>query len=89
MNKAQLTNTVQEKLKLTRTEAEKIINTVLDTVVESLKSEGKVSLSGFGTFKVKTRKGRDGKNPFTGQPMSIPPTKNISFKVAQKLKDEL
>jgi len=74
---------------MTHVGAEKLVDAVVDAMIEALKTEGVVSLSGFGAFRVKTRRGREGINPFTKQPMSIPPTKNISFKIAQKLKEEL
>ena len=89
MNKAQLIDAVQKKLNTKRADAESMVNLVLGTVSDALKSEGTVSLSGFGSFRVKARKGREGINPATKDRMYIAPTKNVTFRVAQKLKQEL
>lgn len=79
MNKKQLAAKVGEKIKLSRTKSEKIIDCVLDTMTEALLAGEKVRLVGFGNFIVKTRKGRIGRNPQTGEKITIEATRGPVF----------
>ncbi|MCK4917698.1 MAG: HU family DNA-binding protein [Candidatus Omnitrophica bacterium] len=88
MNKAQLIDLVAEKT-VTKKDAIVAIDTLLNAIKDSLKNEEDVSVSGFGTFKVKTTKARTGRNPKTGESIEIPSKKKVSFKASKDLKTML
>jgi DNA-binding protein HU-beta len=67
--------------------AERALNAVLDGIKSGIKKEGSVQLVGFGTFNVKTRSARSGRNPQTGEKIKIKASKTVSFKAGQTLKD--
>jgi nucleoid DNA-binding protein len=69
---------------LTRQEADTVVSTVLQLVKEALVREGKVKLQGFGVFQVVQRKGKTGKHPRTGRPVSVAPRRTVVFRVSQK-----
>ncbi len=87
MTKSNLINTVAQKAEVTKKESEKIISIILDTITETLINGDKVQLVGFGTFEVKVRKQRQGRNPSNGEPITIPESKIPSFKAGKALKD--
>ncbi|HGJ5874881.1 MAG TPA: HU family DNA-binding protein [Arsenophonus apicola] len=87
MNKTELINKVSEKSGLGKKDAEKAVNAFTDTITESLKSGNSVQLVGFGSFQVKARAAREGRNPQTGKAIKIAATNVPSFKAGQKLKD--
>lgn len=87
MNKTELIATVAEKAELSRKDAEKAVAAVFDAITESLKAGDKVSLVGFGTFDVKERAERTGKNPRTGEAVVIPAARVPGFKAGKGLKD--
>ncbi|HGJ5920669.1 HU family DNA-binding protein [Arsenophonus apicola] len=87
MNKTELINKVSEKSGLGKKDAEKAVNAFTETITESLKSGNSVQLVGFGSFQVKTRAAREGRNPQTGKAIKIAATNVPSFKAGQKLKD--
>ncbi len=89
MNRAQVVDAVQQKIGLSRAATERAVLAVLDTIAGGLKSDGSVLLVGFGTFKVKERKARTGRNPQTGASMFIPASKTVGFKPGKALKDSL
>ena len=72
MNKSELVASVAEKSGLTKKDAEKAVNAVFDSITATLVSGEKVQLVGFGTFEVRERKERQGQNPQTKQPITIP-----------------
>ncbi|HGJ5917798.1 HU family DNA-binding protein [Arsenophonus nasoniae] len=80
-------NKVSEKSGLGKKDAEKAVNAFTDTITESLKSGNSVQLVGFGSFQVKARAAREGRNPQTGKAIKIAATNVPSFKAGQKLKD--
>lgn len=86
MTKAELVAKVADDVGLKKVEAEKTINSLLDTLKEVLKKEGRMALAGFGTFNVTKRKARTGRNPQTGQPIKIKAGKAIKFKAGKALK---
>ncbi len=88
MNKAQLIDLVAEKT-ATKKDAIIAIDTLLSAIKDSLKNEEDVSVSGFGSFKVKTTKARTGRNPKTGESIEIPSKKKVSFKASKDLKTML
>ena len=87
MNKTELAAAVSEKTGLTRKDAERAVNVLLDTVAQELKNGNKVQLTGFGTFEVKDREARVGRNPHTKEAIEIPATKVPGFKASKTLKD--
>lgn len=87
MNKADLIAAVAEKADLSKKDAERSINAVIDSITEALKADDKVSLIGFGSFETKTRAAREGRNPQTGDKITIAASKAISFKAGKALKD--
>jgi len=74
---------------LTRKQTAEVIDTVFATVGESITGDGKFFVPGFGTFTVKERKARVGRNPRTGQEIQIPASRTVAFKVAAGLKSTL
>ena len=87
MNKADLVGKVAEKAGLTKKDAEKAINAFVASVQEALVKKDKVQLIGFGTFEVKERAARMGRNPQTGEAIKIAASKAPVFKVGKALKD--
>lgn len=92
MNKAQLIETIQKNLggESTKRAAEQALDAVLDAIAAGIKSkEGKVQIIGFGTFEVKKRAARQGRNPKTGEAMKIAASKSVGFKPSSTLKAAL
>ena len=87
MNKTELVAAVAAKAERTKKDAEAAVKAVIDSVTEALADGDKVALVGFGTFEVKTRAARTGKNPRTGEAISIPASKVPSFKAGAALKN--
>ena len=87
MNKTGLVAAVATKAELSKKDADAAVKAVIDAVTEALKDGEKVALVGFGTFEVKTRAARTGKNPRTGEVINIPEAKVPSFKAGSALKD--
>ena len=87
MNKTELIAVVSQAAGLTKKDTERVINAALDTITTSLIEGEKVQLSGFGTFEVKDREARIGRNPHTKEAIEIPATRVPSFKASQALKD--
>jgi len=90
MNKAELAAIIADKCGVTKKQAEDMIECFVNTVTSTLKADGEVVLTGFGTFSSKVRKGRTGVNPQNpSQKIQIPPTKVAKFKAGKALKDAL
>lgn len=89
MNKTQLINAVAEKGKLSKKEAEGVLNAFVDVVTDALVKDEKVQLIGFGTFEVKKRSARTARNPRTGEEIAIAASKAPAFKAGKALKDKL
>lgn len=87
MNKTELIALAAESAGLTKKDTERIINATLDAITASLLKDEKVQLSGFGTFDVKTREARTGRNPHTKAAIEIPATKVPVFKASKAMKD--
>ena len=87
MNKAQLVGKIAGKSGLTKKDAEKALNAFVASVQEALVKKEKVQLIGFGTFEVKERAARMGRNPQTGAAIKIAASKAPVFKVGKALKD--
>ncbi|MFO1051707.1 MAG: HU family DNA-binding protein [Planctomycetota bacterium] len=90
MNKAELIDEVQRTLgaDCSKAHAERVVNSVLASIGKGLRDAGQVQLVGFGTFQVKERAARTGRNPRTKEEIHIPASKSIAFKAGAKLKEE-
>ena len=87
MNRTELISAMSEKSELTKVDTEKALKAFIDTVTEELKNGGKAQLVGFGTFEVAERAERQGRNPKTGEAITIPASKSPKFKAGKALKD--
>lgn len=87
MNKSDLINAIVEKTDLSKKNSEAALNAVIDSIEAALKAGDKVSLVGFGTFEVRERAERKGRNPQTKQEIVIPASKAPVFKAGKALKD--
>ncbi|NLJ58684.1 MAG: HU family DNA-binding protein [Tissierellia bacterium] len=88
MNKAELIASVAEKTGFTKKDAEKALNSFMETIKEELVAGGKVQLVGFGTFEVRDRKARQGRNPRNpSETIDIPASKAPVFKAGKSLKE--
>jgi DNA-binding protein HU-beta len=87
MNKADLIARVSEQAGVSRKDAEKVVNAMLSTVEDTLRTEGRIAVSGFGTFELRERAARQGRNPATGAALTIGARKAIVFRPGKALKD--
>ncbi len=87
MNKADLVAAVAAKAELSKKDAEAAVSAVVAAITDALKDGDKVSLVGFGTFDVRKRAAREGKNPRTGEKIKIKAAKAPAFKAGKALKD--
>ncbi|MBW6393398.1 MAG: HU family DNA-binding protein [Halomonas sp.] len=89
MNKSELIEAIAASADIPKAAASRALDAMVDTVSESLKKGDTVSLVGFGTFSVKERAARTGRNPQTGQPIQISAAKVPTFKAGKALKDSV
>ena len=87
MNKSELIEAVAQNADLSKASAARAVDAMVDAVTNALKESDSVSLVGFGTFSVRERAARSGRNPRTGATINIPATKVPSFKAGKALKD--
>jgi len=87
MNKTELIDAVAETADLTKAESSRAVDAVVAAVTKALKEGDAVTLVGFGTFQVRDRAARTGRNPKTGDTIKIAASKNPSFKAGKALKD--
>ena len=87
MNKTELSAKVATKSDLTKKDAEKAVKAVFESISESLTKGDKVQIIGFGTFEVRQRKAREGRNPRNNEPIKIAASKTPAFKAGKQLKD--
>ena len=87
MNKSELVASVADAAELTKKDAEKAVNAVFASVQKALVEGEKVQVIGFGTFEVRERAARKGRNPQSGETIEIPASKNPVFKAGKALKD--
>ncbi|MBR3602444.1 MAG: HU family DNA-binding protein [Lachnospiraceae bacterium] len=87
MNKTELVAAMAEQAQISKKDAEAALKAFTDVVAEELKANGKVQLVGFGTFEVSERAAREGRNPQTGETMTIAASKAPKFKAGKALKD--
>lgn len=89
MNKGELIDVIAEKAGITKKVANQTLDAILDTVIETVSGGDKVTLVGFGTFEVRDRKGRDGRNPSTGEAIKIPATRVPIFSAGKPFKEKV
>lgn len=89
MNKAELINAVAAKTEVSKKEAESVIAATLDAITTAMQQGDKVQLVGFGSFEVKNRAERIGRNPKTKEEIKIPASKIPTFKAGKALKDTI
>jgi DNA-binding protein HU-beta len=89
MNKSQFAEAIAEKSGLSKRDAQKALDGFQDALLEAMQNGEKVSLTGFGTFEVRERAARTGRNPQTGEEMEVAASKNAAFKPGKGFKDAL
>ena len=89
MNKTEFIAAVAEKAEISKKDSEKALKAFVDVVAEQLKAGDKVQLVGFGTFEVSERAAREGRNPQTGETMTIAACKAPKFRAGKALKDAI
>lgn len=87
MNKADIINKVHEELDVTKADAERAVDTMVSSIVESLKDGQEVSIAGLGIFSAKMRNARTARNPRTGEAIEVPAMRVPKFRAAKALKD--
>lgn len=89
MNKVELITEIANRAELSKKDSEKAVKAFIDIVTEQLKKDEKVQLIGFGTFEASQREAREGRNPQTGETMTIAACKAPKFKAGKALKDAI
>ena len=89
MNKTELIAAVAEKVGMSKKDADAVVNAVIDTIVEEVAKEEKVQIVGFGTSEVRSRSERQGRDPRTNSPITIPASKVPAFKAGKAFKDAM
>ena len=89
MNKTELVNVVAAETEIAKKDVDAVVSATLKAIADALKAGDKVQLLGFGTFEVKEVAAREGRNPMTGEAISIAASKKPSFSASKVLKDEV
>lgn len=89
MTKTELIDAIAKKSNITKADAERALNSFIEVTKETLRQEGRLALAGFGSFVVSERKERQGRNPQTGEIMTIKASKTVRFKAGKALKESL
>jgi DNA-binding protein HU-beta len=89
MNKGELVDAIATKADCTKKDADAILTALLDTILETVAAGEKVTLVGFGTFEVRDRSAREGRNPSTGATIQIPATKVPAFSAGKLFKEKV
>ena len=89
MTKAELVEEVSEKTGLPKKQAEIVVNTVFESIVDTLKTGEKIELRGFGSFRIRRRDSRTGRNPKTGDKVEVPAKRIPYFKPGKELRELL
>lgn len=87
MNKSELIDSIAESAEMTKADAGRAVDAVVAVITKALKKGDSVTLVGFGTFEVRKRGARTGRNPRTGEEIKIKASKNPAFKAGKALKD--
>lgn len=89
VNKAELIDLIADKADISKASATRVLDAALEGIVGALRDGEQVTLVGFGTFSVKQRAARQGRNPKTGEPMLIPASRTASFKPGKMFRDAI
>ncbi len=89
MNKGELVEAIADRASVSRKEAEMVLNAALETIVDAVSEGNKVTLVGFGSFESRVRQAREGRNPQTGQKMTIPETVVPAFSAGKLFKEKV
>ncbi|MGF1494380.1 MAG: HU family DNA-binding protein [Microcoleaceae cyanobacterium] len=89
MNKGELVDAVADKASVTKKQADAVLSATLDTIMEAVSQNDKVTLVGFGSFEPRERKAREGRNPKTGEKMEIPATRVPAFSAGKSFKEKV
>ncbi len=87
MNKRELIEAVASNAQITKKEADAAVNAALDAIIDGLAKEGKVVIPGFGSFEVRNKNAREGRNPRTGEKVKIAAKRAPAFKPGKAMKD--
>lgn len=87
MTKADLVETVAKEAEMTKKDAEKLVEIIFDTIIKTLNNGEKIELRGFGSFRLRERNARQGRNPKTGETVDIPAKRVAYFKPGKDLKE--
>ena len=89
LTKADLSRYLMERLELGKKDADVLVNTFLESIIESLKTGEGVELRGFGSFRLRDRRARQGRNPRSGEIIQVPPKRVVYFKLGKELRSKL
>jgi len=89
MNKADIINKVHEELGITKADAERAVETMIDSIVDTLKDGNEVSVAGLGIFSAPMYEARQARNPRTGDMVEVPAMRRPKFRAAKALKDSV
>ncbi|AMW29605.1 MULTISPECIES: HU family DNA-binding protein [Arthrospira] len=89
MNKGELIDAVAEKAGVTKKQADAVLSAALESVIDAVATQEKVTLVGFGSFEARKRKAREGRNPQTGEKMDIPETWVPAFSAGKMFKEKV
>ncbi len=89
MNKGELVDQIAAKANVTKKDADLILTSMLDVILETVAKGDKVTLVGFGTFEARDRQAREGRNPSTGKPIKIPATRVPAFSAGKVFREKV
>jgi DNA-binding protein HU-beta len=89
MNKGELIDAVADRADVTKKQAEAVISATIETIMEAVSGDDKVTLVGFGSFEARDRKAREGRNPKTNEKMLIPATRVPAFSAGKLFKEKV
>lgn len=87
MNKTELISAVAEKTGMSKKDADNAVNSMINTIIETVSQDEKVQIVGFGTFELRSRSERQGRDPRTNSPITIPASRVPAFKAGKAFKD--
>lgn len=89
MNKVALAEEINKILNTSKAEAERVVESLFETIAQALRKEEEVSIAGFGKFSIKHKKAREARNPKTGATVHVPAARAVKFSVAKALKESV
>lgn len=89
LTKADLARHLMDRLELGKKDADLLVNTFLESIIESLRTGEGIELRGFGSFRLRDRKARLGRNPRSGESIKVPPKRVVYFKLGKELRSKL